>query len=184
MGAGRHTMPAVLAAAVLLACGCASVPASEPPASEAHVSGPAAAVVPAIADPREARNQDPCTVLTAERLGRSGLAGTGTPTGPGPGPGCTWQGAGGLVLTVALYTQGGGLATLAANSEPTTTRVRLDGYPALETFTAGGRFCQYDVGSAPRQVVTVAVQNGAPDSCTAAQSIATGVLDTLPPVAS
>jgi hypothetical protein len=38
--------------------------------------------------------------------------------------------------------------------------VRIEGDPALETFTEGGRFCQYDVGVAPDQVVLASMTGG------------------------
>ena len=69
---------------------------------------------------------------------------------------------------------------LAANSEPTTARVRLAGYPALETFTGAGEFCQYDVGVAADQVVMASLQGGTPDSCTALQTVLPAMLATLP----
>lgn len=87
------------------------------------------------------------------------------------------------MLTLTLYTGGGGLATLAQNSQPTTARVRLAGYPALETFTERGEFCQYDVAVAADQVVMVSLEDVAPDSCTALQSVVPAVLSNLPPLA-
>jgi hypothetical protein len=140
--------------------------------------------VPEIDNAKDVRGQDPCTLLTGEQLAEVGLAGPGTPAPAAEGPRCAWRGAAGTSLIVTLYTAGEGLTTLAENSEPTTSRVRLAGYPALETFTAGGRFCQYDVGVAPGQVVMAALENVPPDSCTALQALLPDVLAGLPPASS
>ncbi len=85
------------------------------------------------------------------------------------------------MLGLTLYTDGGGIATLARNSEPTTRRVRVSGYPALETFTGRGEFCQYDVGIAEAQVVILAMETPAPDSCTTLQTVLPMVVGNLPP---
>lgn len=136
--------------------------------------------LPAIDEPREIRAVDPCSLMDARALGDSRLSGPGF-AGTGPeGPRCEWAGEPGRRLAVTLFAGEGGLATLADNSAPTTTRVRLDGYPALETFTGAGEFCQYDVGIAPDQVVLIALDGGVPDSCTELQEIAPGLLDRLP----
>ncbi|MCA1675918.1 MAG: hypothetical protein LC799_28350, partial [Actinobacteria bacterium] len=84
-------------------------------------------------------------------------------------------------LTIALFLAPKALDTLAQNSDPTTARVRLAGYPALETFTEQGQYCQYDVGPAPDQVVIGAMSGGMPDSCTALQSVMITALGNLPP---
>ncbi|MGH3568015.1 MAG: hypothetical protein ACRDRH_18685 [Pseudonocardia sp.] len=96
---------------------------------------------------------------------------------------CTWGIGRAPTLTLTLYTNGGGLATLAQNSQPTTTRVRLVGYPTLETFTERGEFCQYDVGVAADQAVMMSLVDTAPDSCTALQAVVPAVLSNLPPLA-
>ena len=129
----RQTAVLILGISVLL-IGCGR-PAPPTPA------------VPAIGAARDASRADPCALLSTTQLAAHGLDGTGTPTAAEEGPHCRWRGTAGE-LDVTLYTGGGGLSTLAANSEPTTTRVRLAGYPALETFTGRGEFCQYDVGVA------------------------------------
>jgi len=136
--------------------------------------------VPTITDARDAAGTDPCALVTPRQLADAGLGG-----GPGAavpaeeGPRCRWRGGAGS-LDLTLYTDGGGLGTIAENSEPTTTRVRLDGYPALETFTGRGEFCQYDVGVSPTQVVMAALEAPAPDSCEVLQRLLPGVLDNLP----
>jgi hypothetical protein len=142
-------------------------------------SSPAPPTVPTIGDARDARGADPCALLSAEQLGRAGLAGAGTATTAEEGPSCHWHGSAGD-LDVTIYTGGGGLATLAANSEPTTTRVRLAGYPALETFTGRGEFCQYDVGVADRQVVSAALAAPAPGSCDLLQRVVPALVGRLP----
>jgi hypothetical protein len=135
--------------------------------------------VPTITDAREASGV-PCALVGAEELAAAGLGG-----GPGAGvpadegPRCRWS-SGAANLEITLYTDGGGLATLAANSEPTTTRVRLDGYPALETFTGRGEFCQYDVGVSATQVVMASLDGRDPGSCDVLQRVLPGVLENLP----
>jgi len=74
--------------------------------------------VPPIGDARDARGVDPCALLTAEQLTTAGLGGVGAPTVAAEGPRCSWHSDGGD-LEVTIWTDGGGLATLAANSEPT-----------------------------------------------------------------
>jgi hypothetical protein len=135
--------------------------------------------VPVITDARDASRADPCRLLTAAQLAGAGLGGAGAVLPADEGPRCRWSSTGGD-LDLTLYTGGGGLATLAENSEPTTTRVRLDGYPALETFTGRGEFCQYDVGVSERQVVSAALDAPAPDSCAVLQQVLPDVLGNLP----
>lgn len=130
---------------------------------------------------KQARGSDPCGLLDDDQLARAGLRRPGVADAAPEGPRCSWRGRDGRVLDVTLFVEGGGIDTLAANSEPTTTRVRLEGYPALETFTADGRFCQYDVAVADRQVVMAAMENGSPDSCSALQNLLPSVLAELPP---
>ena len=135
--------------------------------------------VPTITAARDAAGTDPCALLSAEQLAAAGVGGAGTAVPAEEGPRCRWSG-GGASLDVTLYTDGGGLATLAANSEPTTTRVRLAGYPALETFTGRGEFCQYDVGVSATQVVMAARDARSPDSCDVLQRVLPDVLADLP----
>ncbi len=142
--------------------------------------GSGAPEVPEIENPREARAADPCALMDTAALTEAGLSGPGTALDAAEGPRCEWRGEARRLLAVTLFTGAGGLATLAENSAPTTTRVRLAGYPALETFTGEGEFCQYDVGTAPDQVVLVALDGGVPDSCTELQEIVPGVVGRLP----
>jgi hypothetical protein len=139
-------------------------------------------VVPPVENARDARAADPCRIPTEDQLATLGLTGPGTPTAAAEGPRCEWRGAPqqGAELGITLYTDGGGLATLARNSEAATARVRLAGYPALETFTGVGEFCQYDVGVAPDQVVMASLEGGSPDSCSALQTVLPGILASLP----
>jgi hypothetical protein len=118
-------------------------------------------------------------LLTAEQLEAVGLGGAGMPVATEEGPRCRWRGPGGD-LEVTIWAGDGGLATLARHSEPTTTRVRLAGYPALETFTGAGEFCQYDVGVADGQVVMAALAAPAPDSCAVLQVLLPQLIDNLP----
>jgi len=141
---------------------------------------PAPLAVPSVGNARDARGADPCALLSSAQLAAHGLDATGTPAVAEEGPRCGWRGPSGE-LDVTLYTGGAGLATLAANSEPTTSRVRLAGYPALETFTGRGEFCQYDVGVADRQVVSVAMAAPAPGSCDVLQQVVPELLEHLPP---
>jgi hypothetical protein len=135
--------------------------------------------VPPIGDTRDARSADPCALLSAGQLAAVGLGGSAEPGTAEAGPRCRWRSARGD-LEVVLYTDGGGLATLAANSEPTTTRVRVAGYPALETFTGQGEFCQYDVGVADSQVITASLDAPGPGSCDVLQRVVPTLVDTLP----
>ena len=137
--------------------------------------------VPTIDGPRDATGADPCALPAPEHLTALGLAGEGTPSGAPEGPRCTWGGTDGRAFTLTLYTDGGGVGTLAENSEPTTTRVRVGGYPALETFTGQGEFCQYDVGVAEDQALLVALDAPSPGSCDALQSVIPGLVAALPP---
>lgn len=142
-------------------------------------SAPEPPTVPPIADARDVRDADPCALLTPDQLAPVGLGGAGTATTADEGPRCRWQGRAGE-LDVTIYTAGDGLATLAANSEPTTTRVRLAGYPALETFTGRGEFCQYDIGVADRQVLSAAFDAPAPGSCDLLQQVVPALVAHLP----
>jgi Protein of unknown function (DUF3558) len=157
-------------AAAVLSVGCAR--AAPPPAAQP------ADGVPAVRAARDARSADPCALPTAAQLTALGITGAGTPVTAPEGPRCEWHGRPELGIT--LYTDGGGIATLARNSDPTTSRVRLAGYPALETFTGTGEFCQYDVGVAATQVVSASLDGGTPDSCTALQAVLPGVVANLP----
>jgi Protein of unknown function (DUF3558) len=172
---GRTTVgqaTVLLAAAVLVAgCAHAAVPQGAQP-------DPSSEVVPAVRDARDARAADPCTVPTEAQLEALGVDSPGTPVTAPEGPRCEWHGRPELGIT--LYTSGGGIATLARNSEPTTSRVRLAGYPALETFTGTGEFCQYDVGVAATQVLSASLDGGSPDSCTALQAVLPDVVANLP----
>jgi Protein of unknown function (DUF3558) len=168
--------PAVMMLAVVLAAGCGK--AAPPPAAQAEQSAQSASEVPAVRDARDARSADPCALPTGAQLTALGITGAGTHVTAPEGPRCEWHGRPGLGIT--LYTNGGGIATLARNSEPTTSRVRLAGYPALETFTGTGEFCQYDVGVAATQVLSASLDGGSPDSCTALQTVLPGVVANLP----
>lgn len=159
--------PAVAACGLLLAAGCGG-------------GEPAAPPLPAIEDAKDVRGLDPCALLPAEQAAQLDLPAAGVATSAPEGPRCEWRGEQGVSLGLTLYAAAGGLATLAENSQPTTTRVRLAGYPALETFTGEGAFCQYDVGVASDQVVLADLTGADPDSCTALQQVLPAILADLP----
>lgn len=158
--------------------GCAGVVAGL--AVLAGCAAPTVPEVPPIQAPRDVRGADPCALLDDAALTTAGVQGPGIAGTAAEGPRCEWAGGPGRTLVVTLFTGDGGLGTLARNSEPTTTRVRLDGYPALETFTGSGEFCQYDIGIDADQVLLVALDGGEPDSCTALQALLPPVLSRLP----
>lgn len=162
----RSAGAGLLLSLVLVGCGGQPGPEQLPP-------------VPPITDSHDAGGADPCALLTGEQLRAVGLGGSAEPGTAEAGPRCRWRSDGGD-LEVTLYTDGGGLATLAENSEPTTTRVRVAGYPALETFTGQGEFCQYDVGVADRQVVSAALDGPDPGSCAVLQQVVPTVVAALP----
>jgi Protein of unknown function (DUF3558) len=167
---------AVVMLVVVPAAGCAKA-APSPVSPTARVEQ-SASDAPAVRDARDARSADPCTLPTGAQLTALGVTGAGTHVTAPEGPRCEWHGRPELGIT--LYTNGGGIATLARNSEPTTSRVRLAGYPALETFTGTGEFCQYDVGVAANQVLSASLDGGHPDSCTALQTVLPAVVANLP----
>jgi hypothetical protein len=165
----RSQLSSLVALVAVLGAGCAGTPDRTPP-------------VPVIEQARDARQADPCRLLSDAQLGGLGLAGPGNRTAAEEGPRCEWRGGTGVALELTLFTDGGGLELLADNSEPTTRRVRVSGYPALETFTGRGEFCQYDVGIAETQVVMVAMDALAPDSCSTLQRVVPMVAANLPRV--
>jgi uncharacterized protein DUF3558 len=177
MRRGRRSglLLAGLLAATAAAAGCAQ---PTPQAGPQPAPAPPTDAAPAVPDARDARAADPCALPTSAQLATLGISGSGARVTAPEGPGCAWRGRAELGIT--LYTSGGGIATLARNSEPTTSRVRLAGYPALETFTGKGEFCQYDVAVAATQVVSASLQGGSPDSCTALQAVLPGVVANLP----
>jgi hypothetical protein len=160
--------PVLLIGVLLTAVGCGV-------AAEAQGVPP----VPAVEHPKDVRGMSPCDLLTSEQAEQLDLSEAAGITAP-EGAGCQWRGDGGALLTVVLFVDGGGLATLAANSEPTTSRVRISGYPALETFTGRGEFCQYDVAIATDQVILASLTGGTPDSCNALQRVVTAILAEVP----
>lgn len=161
----RRLLGPALLLSLLVSSGCAGTPTLS---------------APVIDEPRDLRGLDPCTSLSAEQAEQFGLTADGSADSAPEGPRCEWRGDGGTSLTLTFYLGEGGLTTLAGNSEATTTRVRVAGYPALETFTGDGDFCQYDVGVAADQVVLAAMTGGAPDSCTALQRLLDAVLAGIP----
>ena len=171
MGYRRFPLPGIAVLVGVLVGGCADVAEQAP-------------VVPRIENSRDAHGADPCRLLTDVQLGGIGLAGPGVGKAAAEGPRCEWRGASGTVLGLTLYTNGGGIGMLAQHSEPSTRRVRVAGYPALETFTGRGEFCQYDVGVSDRQVVMASLEAPAPDSCVTLQRMVPLVAANLPPAGS
>lgn len=140
-------------------------------------AAPAVPAVPPVAEAREVRGVDPCALAGPETLAAAGVDPPGVPSAGPDGAGCTWRGPG-TRLDITPFA--GELGALARGSDATTTRVRLAGRPALETFTGAGEFCQYDVAVADDQALLLALDGGRPDSCTALQDLAPRLLDTLP----
>lgn len=135
--------------------------------------------VPPIDDPKDARSAHPCELVSARQLNALGLANGERGTNE-LGPQCVWRGPGSKELTLTLYTKGNGLAMLASHSVEAASRVRIEGYPAVETFTEQGVYCEYDVGVAPNQALIATMTGGQPDSCTRLQDVLAGVLENLP----
>jgi hypothetical protein len=141
----------VTGAIVLAAAGCG---ADEPPPEPA---------VPPVESPR-------------------GLVGldSGVPGQDELGANCRWTGKNAVTAQLTAFTSGKGLSDLTRGRDSTTSRVRLLGYPALETFTARGEFCRYDVGIAADQAIVATMNAGEPDSCTALQELLSVVIKRLP----
>lgn len=155
------------AAALLVVAGCA---AQEPPPDPP---------VPSVESPKGLVGIDPCALI--DDTARSSLGfDTGVPGQDEFGANCRWTGTGAESAQLTAFTSGDGLAELAEDRDSTTSRVRLLGYPALETFTARGEFCRYDVGVAQDQAIVATMRAGEPDSCTALQELLTVVITRLP----
>jgi len=135
--------------------------------------------VPPIESPKGLVGLDPCTLVDGAVQATYGL-GTGVPGTDELGANCKWSGQSPKTVQLTSYTSGSGLTDLSKKSDPDASRVRLQGYPALETFTSGGQFCRYDVGVADEQAIVATMDGGKPDSCTALQKLLTTVLTHLP----
>jgi len=140
---------------------------------------PAPPEVPVIESPKGLLGIDPCTLLTVDNRATLGL-GEGIPGQDELGANCRWATQDTLKVQLTSYTGGEGLIDLTEQVDPAASRVRLSGYPALETFTPGGRFCRYDVGISEEQAIVATMDGGEPDSCTALQKLLTAVLSQLP----
>jgi len=157
----------VVAGAVLAVAGCgADGPPPEP-------------TVPPVESPRGLVGIDPCALLDDPARATLGLD-TGVPGQDELGANCGWTGKDAASAQLTAFTSGRGLSDLAKDRDSTTSRVRLVGYPALETFTARGEFCRYDVGVAATQAIVATMRNGRPDSCSALQKLLTVVIKRLP----
>jgi hypothetical protein len=160
-------LPAALAiscVAMLAAC------SSDPPAPPS---------VPPIESPKGLVGLDPCALVDGDARDSLGLE-PGVPGTDELGANCRWNGRKPLTVQLTAYTSGEGLTDLTKKVDPAASRVRLEGYPALETFTTGGEFCRYDVGVAAEQAIVATMDGGKPDSCTALQKLLTAVLSRLP----
>lgn len=158
----------VVAAGLLAVAGCGS---GEPPAQTPPV--------PVVESPKGLVGIDPCALLDAAALSSLGLD-AGVPGQDELGANCSWSGQNSGSAQVTAFTSGKGLSDLTKNRDSTTSRVRLLGYPALETFTAKGEFCRYDVGVAQTQAIVATMHDGKPDSCSALQDLLTVVIKKLP----
>ncbi len=154
-------------ATLLVTAGCAT---EEPPP---------APTVPPVESPKGLVGIDPCALL--DDTARTDLGfDSGVPGTDELGANCQWTGVHAESAQLTAFTSGEGLQELAENRDSTTSRVRLLGYPALETFTARGEFCRYDVGVAADQAIVATMRSGQPDSCTALQELLTVVIMRLP----
>jgi hypothetical protein len=169
MAEGRLVMKRLLVAgaAVLLAAGCGTD------------GTPAPTPVPPVETPRGLVGLDPCALLDEAALGTLRFE-AGVPGQDEFGANCSWRGQHAATAQLTAFTSGKGLADLTKERDSTTSRVRLLGYPALETFTARGEFCRYDVGVAQDQAIVATMRAGEPDSCTALQDLLTVVIERLP----
>lgn len=155
------------AATVLAAAGCGTEQPVETPE------------VPPVESPKGLVGIDPCALLDETALTTLGLD-AGVPGQDELGANCRWAGQESQEAQLTAFTSGEGLTELTKNRDSTTSRVRLLGYPALETFTARGEFCRYDVGVAQSQAIVATMHAGEPDSCTALQELLTVVIKRLP----
>jgi hypothetical protein len=157
----------VAASALFAAAGCG---AGEPPPEP---------TVPAVESPRGLVGIDPCALLDDPARTTLGLE-AGVPGQDELGANCSWNGQDTASAQLTAFTSGKGLSDLTKDRDSTTSRVRLLGYPALETFTARGEFCRYDVGVAADQAIVATMHDGEPDSCSALQKLLTVVIKRLP----
>jgi hypothetical protein len=145
-----------------------------------HTDPTALPTVPSIGDAKAASGKDPCALLHARQLRNLGLPPGGAAGSGTGGPSCTWNSGGKRALTLTLFDGKDGLTTLLHHSDSSTTRVRIEGYPALETFTDAGAYCRYDVGYAAHRAFTVTMSGGEPDSCVALHQAMHDVLANMP----
>lgn len=157
----------VVAGFLLAAAGCGT---DEPPPEP---------TVPTVESPKGLVGIDPCALLDGPARTALGLD-TGVPGQDELGANCSWSGKDAASAQLTAFTSGKGLSDLTKDRDSTTSRVRLLGYPALETFTARGEFCRYDVGVAATQAIVATMRDGEPDSCSALQKLLTVVIKRLP----
>lgn len=157
----------------LFAAGCAAGGQPAPTAAAIPTA------VPSITQPKSVPATRPCSALTPRQLTALKLPASGQSRQSTSGPECEWLNSREHWLTLTMYT-GGSLLTLLHHASPTTTRVRIEGYPALETFTDKGSYCMYAVGYRQGKAFEVAMQGGTPDSCTALHTAIADILADAP----
>lgn len=135
--------------------------------------------VPSISNAKSVSGVDPCDLLTDEQLATVGLRAQGKPKDSEDGPTCVWKASPDRKITLTMFNGKHGLTTLLHRSGPDTTRVRIEGYPALETFTDEGRYCRYEVGYAEGEAFIVTMTGGKPDSCVALHQVMPAILNSM-----
>lgn len=140
---------------------------------------PVVPAVPSVEAPKGLVGLDPCTLVDGAAMTELDL-GTGVPGTDDLGANCRWEGGKRVSVRLTAYTSGAGLTDLTERMDPAARRVRLSGYPAVETFTTGGDFCRYDVGVAEQAAIVATMDGGEPDSCTVLQKLLGAVLSRLP----
>ncbi|MGB3441183.1 MAG: DUF3558 family protein [Actinophytocola sp.] len=148
-------------------------------ASCATEAPPPTPTVPPVESPKGLVGIDPCALLDPAARTDLGFD-SGVPGQDELGANCSWTGAHAESAQITAFTSGDGLQELTRDRDSTAGRVRLLGYPALETFTARGEFCRYDVGVAADQAIVATMRAGKPDSCTALQALLTVAISQLP----
>lgn len=164
----RHLRLILLICGALVLAGCAG--SAQPGPSDVPD-------VPKITDSLDVTARSPCELLTQPQAADLGL-GSGKPGQTDLGAQCVWR-TEQVTLALTRYVDGGGLAAIARDADPAAARVRVMGYPALETFTEGGQYCRYDVGVSERQVIVATMKGGEPSSCAVLQDVLSYALKNL-----
>ncbi|MGI8797953.1 MAG: DUF3558 domain-containing protein [Pseudonocardia sp.] len=155
--------------------------------------GPAStsqALAPPVAQPKEARGVDPCTLLTAAQLDTLGLDPTRVQRDDSAGlVGCRWPSkVFGFSVSSTLDTEPTrkGLTSLYSRRAgyPLFEPLQIDGYPAVHAELVISEDCTIYVGLSDTQVLDV--RTGAPalrgqDSCSITKRAISAMLTNLPP---